>query len=130
MTRRYAVAAVAGRGIATTTPSLNGLAAAGDRGYRRAPRMITSVLLISSSPIEGRLEMRLVRAAMLRLDGKMNQLFVFSKQLAVFIGTFGLMRNDRDDGGELSSSNLPDVQIGYKRIAIPFHGAPNFIRQI
>ena len=33
MTRRYAVAAVAGRGIATTTPSLNGLAAAGDRGY-------------------------------------------------------------------------------------------------
>ena len=74
--------------------------------------------------------MWLVLAAMLRLDGKMNQLFVFSKQLAVFIGTFGLMRNDRDDGGELSRSNLPDVQIGYERIAIPFHGAPNFIRQI
>jgi hypothetical protein len=33
VTGRYAVAAVAGRGIATTTPSLNGLAAAGDRGY-------------------------------------------------------------------------------------------------
>ena len=74
--------------------------------------------------------MRLVLAAMLRLDSKMNQLFVFSKQLAVFIGTFGLMRNDRDDGGELSCSNLPDVQISYKRIAIAFHGAPNFIRQI
>jgi len=74
--------------------------------------------------------MRLVRAAMLRLDGKMNQLFVFSKQLAVFIGTFGLMRNDRDDGGELSCSNLPDVQIGYERIAIPFHRATDFIGQI
>ena len=32
MTRRYAVA-VASRGVATTTPSLNGLAAASDRGY-------------------------------------------------------------------------------------------------
>ena len=48
----------------------------------------------SSGPIEGRLEMRLVLAAMLRLDSKMNQLFVFSKQLAVVIGGFGLMRND------------------------------------
>ena len=48
----------------------------------------------SNGPIEGRLEMRLVLAAMLRLDSKMNQLFVFSKQLAVVIGGFGLMRND------------------------------------
>ena len=74
--------------------------------------------------------MRLVLAAMLRLDSKMNQLFVFSKQLAVLIGGFGLMRNDRDDGGELSGSNLPEVQIGYERIAIPFHSASDLIRQI
>ena len=74
--------------------------------------------------------MRLVLAAMLRLDSKMNQLFVFSKPLAVFVGAFGLMRNDRDDGGELSCSNLPDVQIGYERIAIAFHGTTDFIRQI
>ena len=76
------------------TGSLCSAAAADDRGYSIAPRMITSVLLISSSPIEGRLEMWLVLAAMLRLDSKMNQLFVFSKQLAVVIGGFGLMRND------------------------------------
>ena len=74
--------------------------------------------------------MWLMLAAMLRLDSKMNQLFVFSKQLAVFIGTFGLMRNDRDDGSELSCSNLPDVQISYERIAITFHGAADFLRQM
>ena len=74
--------------------------------------------------------MRLMLAAMLRLDGQMNQLFVLSEQVAVFIGAFGLMRNDRDDGGELSCSNLPDVQIGYERIAIAFHGTTDFIRQI
>ena len=74
--------------------------------------------------------MRLVLPAMLRLDSKMNHLFVFSKQLAVVIGGFGLMRNDRDDGGELSGSDLPDVQIGYERIAIAFHGAADLVRQI
>jgi hypothetical protein len=60
----------------------------------------------------------------------MNQLFMFSKQLTVFIGTFWSVRHDRDNGGELSCSNLPDVQISYKRIAIAFHGATDFIRQI
>ena len=74
--------------------------------------------------------MWLVLVAMLRLDGQMNQLFVLSEQVAVFIGTFRLMRNDRDDGGELSCSNLPDVQIGDERIAIAFHGTTDFIRQI
>jgi len=74
--------------------------------------------------------MWLVLAAMLRLDGKMNQLLLLSKQLAVFIGTFRLMRNDRDDGGELSCSNLPDVQIGYERITIAFDSATDCIRQI
>ena len=58
--------------------------------------------------------MWLVLAAMLRLDSEMNQLFMLSKQLAVFIGSFGLMRNDRDDGGEFSRSYLPNVQIGYE----------------
>ena len=74
--------------------------------------------------------MWLVLAAMLGLDSKMNQLFVLSKQLAVFIRASWFMRNDRDDGGELSGSNLPDVQIGYERIAIAFYGASDFIRQI
>jgi hypothetical protein len=74
--------------------------------------------------------MWLVLAAMLRLNGKMNQLFVLSKQLPVFIRASWFMRNDRDDGGELSGSNLPDVQIGYERIAIAFNGATDLIRQI
>ena len=56
--------------------------------------------------------MWLVLAAMLGLDSKMNQLFVLSKQLAVFIRASWFMRNDRDDGGELSGSNLPEVQVG------------------
>jgi hypothetical protein len=58
---------------------------------------------------ERRLRMWLVLAAMLRLDGKMNQFFVLSEQLAVFIRASWFMRNDRDDGGELSGSNLPHV---------------------
>ena len=74
--------------------------------------------------------MWLMLAAMLRLDSKMNQLFVLSKQLAVFIRASWFMRNNRDDGGELSGSNLPDVQISYERIAIAFHSAADFIRQI
>ena len=74
--------------------------------------------------------MWLVLVAMLRLDSQMNQLFVLSEQVAVFIGAFGLMRHDRDDGSELSGSNLPDVQISYERIAIAFHGTTDFIRQI
>jgi len=74
--------------------------------------------------------MWLVLAEMLGLDSKMKQLFVLSKQLAVFIRASWFMRNDRDDGGELSGSNLPDVQIGYERIAIPFHSASDLIRQI
>ena len=44
--------------------SLRTVAAAGDRGYSIAPRIITSALLITG-PIEDRLEMRLVLAAML-----------------------------------------------------------------
>ena len=74
--------------------------------------------------------MWLVLAAMLGRDSKMNQLFVLSKQVAVFIRASWFMRNDRDDGGELSGSNLPEVQIGYERIAIPFHSASDLIRQI
>ena len=74
--------------------------------------------------------MWLVLAAMLCLDGKMNQLFVVSKQLAVLIRAFWFKRNDRDDGGELSGSNLPDVQISYERIAIAFHHAADLIRQV
>ena len=74
--------------------------------------------------------MWLLLAAMLGLDNKMNQLFVLSKQLAVFIRASWFMRNDRDDGGELSGSNLADVQISYERIAITFHGATDLIRQI
>jgi len=69
-------------------------------------------------------------AAMLGLDSQMNQLVVFSQQLAVFIRASWFMRNDRDDGGELSGSDLPDVQIGYERIAIAFHGATDLVRQI
>ena len=74
--------------------------------------------------------MWLVLPTMLGLDSKVNQLFVLSKQLPVFIRASWFMRNDRDDGGELSGSNLPDVQIGYERIAIAFYGASDFIRQI
>ena len=74
--------------------------------------------------------MWLVLAAMLGRDSKMNQLLVLSKQLAVFIRVSWFMRNDRDDGGELSGSNLPDVQISYERIAIAFYGATDLIRQI
>ena len=69
-------------------------------------------------------------AAMLGLDSQMNQLVVFSQQLAVFIRASWFMRNDRDDGGELSGSNLPDVQISYERIAIAFYSATDLIRQI
>ncbi len=74
--------------------------------------------------------MWLVLPTMLGLDSKVNQLFVLSKQLPVFIRASWFMRNNRDDGGELSGSNLPDVQIGYERIAIAFYGASDFIRQI
>ena len=74
--------------------------------------------------------MWLVLPTMLGLDSKVNQLFVLSKQLPVFIRASWFMRNNRDDGGELSGSNLPDVQIGYERIAIPFHSASDLIRQI
>ena len=74
--------------------------------------------------------MWLVLAAMLGLDSKVNQLFVLSKQLAVFIRASWFMRNNRDDGGELSGSDLPDVQISYERIAITFHGASDFLQQM
>ena len=107
-------------------------AAAGDRGYKHSAthdhkRNAEINYRPDSKP---GLRMWLMLAAMLRLDGEMNQLFVLSKQLAVFTRASWFMRNDRDDGGELSGSNLPDVQISYERIAIFFHGASDFLRQM
>ena len=63
-------------------------------------------------------------------DRDVNQFFMLTKQFAVGIGSFGFMRNDRDDGSKFPDPDLPDVEIGYDGIAVAFHGVTNFARQI
>src|ERR1700682_1217829 len=67
---------------------------------------------------------------MLRFDRDVNQFLTLTEQFAVGIGSFGLMRNDRDDGSKFPDPDLPDVEIGYYGIAVSFHCATNFARQI
>jgi len=67
---------------------------------------------------------------MLRLDSDVNQLMMLAEQLTIKIRTPQLVRADGNHGRKFSSADLPDVEIGYDRIAIALHRAANFGRQI
>ena len=53
-------------------------------------------------------------AAMLRLDGNVNQFIVLAEQLAIGIRTLWLMRHDGNHSCKLFDADLPDVQISHE----------------
>jgi hypothetical protein len=53
-------------------------------------------------------------AAMLRLDGDVNEFVVFAEQVAIGIRALWLMRHDRDHRSKFSDADLPNVQIGHE----------------
>jgi hypothetical protein len=53
-------------------------------------------------------------AAMLRLDGDVNEFVVFAEQLAIRIRALWLMRHDRDHRRKFSNAHLPNVQVGHE----------------
>src|SRR5689334_10268961 len=72
----------------------------------------------------------MIFAAMLRLDGDVNQFVVSAKQRAIGIAALWFVRDDRDHRRIFPDADLPDVQIGYERIASALHSFANLIRQI
>lgn len=67
---------------------------------------------------------------MLRLDGDMDELFMFAEQLTVLIGSFRFVRDDRNNSGKLPDTNLPDMKIADDGIAVALDRFANFIRQV
>jgi len=67
---------------------------------------------------------------MLRLDGDMDELFMFAQQLTVLIGSFRLVRDDGNNSGKLPDTDLPNVKIRYDGIAVALDRLANFIRQV
>ena len=72
----------------------------------------------------------MIFAAMLRLNGDVNQFVMSSQQRPIGIAAFRFVRHDGDHRGIFSDADLPDVQISHHRIAIALYGPPNFIWQI
>ena len=66
----------------------------------------------------------------LRLDGEVNQFFVLAQQFAICVGSFRLVRDDRDDGCKFPRAHLPDMEIGHDRVTVSLDRATNFLRQI
>ena len=67
---------------------------------------------------------------MLRLDGDMDELFMFAQQLTVLIGSFRFVRDDGNNSGKLPGTDLPDMKIGYDGIAVALDCLANFFRQV
>src|SRR5437667_8335253 len=72
----------------------------------------------------------MIFAAVLRLDGDVHEFVVLAKQRAIIIGRSRFVGDDRNNGGEFSNADLPNMEIGHDRVAIAFHRAAYFVRQI
>ena len=53
-------------------------------------------------------------AAMLRLDGDVNEFVVLAEQLAIGIRALWLVRYDRDHSRKFSDAHLPNMQVGHE----------------
>ncbi len=68
--------------------------------------------------------------ATVNFDGDVDQLLVLFQRGFVFLGRFGVMGNEGNDGGEFVGADLPDVQIGDEGVAVRFDGLADFPAQI
>lgn len=68
--------------------------------------------------------------AMLRFDGDVHEFFVLLKQCSIRFAALRFVRDDRDDGSKLASTDLPDVKIRNDGITIALDSAPDFHRQV
>ena len=66
--------------------------------------------------------------AVLSLDGEMNQFFVLAQQFTICVGSFRLMRYDRDDGGKFFGWAWLDPVVGIVGSGVVFSWAYSLLR--
>ena len=71
---------------------------------------------------------RLMVVALLSLDREVDQLVMLAQKSAIGLTQLRFMSYDRNDRGEFSAADLPDMEIGHDRIAVALDRAANFVR--